>query len=223
MICPIGGFPTIQHNKLKDLTASLLTEVCHNVATEPHLQPLSGESTSMHSAITIEHAHVDIRANGLWSGTQDAYFDVRIFHSNAPSNAGFISSAFKKHEDSKEREYGQRIGEIENEVFTPLVFSTTGGIGREATIFYKRLADLISSKRDKPYSVIMGGWDGNFPLLLSAHRFQVSKEADCPLITQFGTLISCLPHPRDLSNYLTLLMLLRQIIYRIVHVHSRLY
>jgi len=40
MICPKGGFPTIRHNELRDMTANLLTEVCHNVATEPHLQPL---------------------------------------------------------------------------------------------------------------------------------------------------------------------------------------
>ncbi len=36
MICHMGGFPTIRHNEIRDITASLLTEVCHNVATEPH-------------------------------------------------------------------------------------------------------------------------------------------------------------------------------------------
>ena len=35
IICPKGGFPTIRHNELRDVTASLLSEVCHNVATEP--------------------------------------------------------------------------------------------------------------------------------------------------------------------------------------------
>ena len=48
-------------------------------------------------AITTEHARVDLSANGFWSGAQDAYFDVRVFHPNAPSNAGSISSAYKKH------------------------------------------------------------------------------------------------------------------------------
>ncbi len=37
MVCHMGGFPTIRHNEIGDLTASLLTEVCSNVATEPHL------------------------------------------------------------------------------------------------------------------------------------------------------------------------------------------
>ena len=156
MICPMGGFPTIRHNELRDLTATLLTQVCHNVATEPHLQPLSGESMSLRSAITTDNARVDIRANGFWTGAQDAYFDVRVFHPNAPSNAGSISSAFKKHEDAKKRAYGQRIRQIEQGVFTPLVFASTGGLGREATTFYKRLADLLANKRDKPYPVVMG-------------------------------------------------------------------
>ena len=29
--CPKGGFPTIRHNEIRDLTANLLTEVCHGV------------------------------------------------------------------------------------------------------------------------------------------------------------------------------------------------
>ena len=133
MICLMGGFPTIRHNELRDLTATLLTQVCHNVATEPHLQPLSGESMSLHSAITTDNARVDIRANGFWTGAQDAYFDVREFHPNAPSNAGSISSAFKKHEDAK-KELMVNVSEKLNMVFlNTLVFPSTGGLGQEAT------------------------------------------------------------------------------------------
>ena len=152
----MGGFPTIRHNELRDVTASLLTEVCHDVATEPHLQPLSGESMTLRSAITDDGARLDIRARGFWAAAQDAYFDVRVFHPNAPSNcSGSISAAYKKHEDIKKRAYGQRVREIEHGVFTPLVFSTTGGMGREATTFYKRLADKLAWKQQKPYSVVM--------------------------------------------------------------------
>jgi len=41
--CPKGGFPSIRHNKIRELTARLLTEVCHEVAVEPHLQPITDE------------------------------------------------------------------------------------------------------------------------------------------------------------------------------------
>ena len=50
MICPTSGFPTIRHNEICDLTASLLTEVCHNVSVEPALQLLNGENFSHHTA-----------------------------------------------------------------------------------------------------------------------------------------------------------------------------
>ena len=43
MICSFGGYPTIRHNELRDIIGSLLSEVCHNVAIEPHLQPLNGK------------------------------------------------------------------------------------------------------------------------------------------------------------------------------------
>ena len=49
-----------------------------------------------------------------------------------------------------------RIREVERGVFTPLVLSTTGGMEREATTFYKRLADMIAQKRQHPYPAVMG-------------------------------------------------------------------
>ena len=70
MICPMGGFPTIRHNELHDITASLLSEVCQNAATEPQLQPLSGESMTYRTAITTDNVRLDICARGFWSAAQ---------------------------------------------------------------------------------------------------------------------------------------------------------
>ena len=156
MVCHMGGFPTIRHNEIRDMTASLLTEVCPNVAIEPHLQPLSGETLRLASANTDDGAWFDVYATGFWKTCQDAYFDVRVFHPNAPSNRSrSLSAMYKKHEDEKKRMYGQRVLEIEHGVFTSLILATSGGMGREAQTFYKRLADLLSLKRDVPYSSLM--------------------------------------------------------------------
>ena len=46
--------------------------------------------------------------------------------------------------------YEQRIREVEHGTFSPLVFSSTGGMGRAAVVTYKRLASLIAAKRDEP-------------------------------------------------------------------------
>ena len=86
-----------------------------------------------------------------------AFFDVRVFHPNASSNRSMTTAAaYRKHETAKKREYAQRVREVEHGVFTPLVLSTTGGMAREATTFYKRLADELSRKQDKQYSLVMG-------------------------------------------------------------------
>ena len=39
--------------------------------------------------------------------------------------------------------------------FTPLVFSTFGGISGATKVFYKRLADLLSVKKSMDYSTVM--------------------------------------------------------------------
>ncbi len=67
-----------------------------------------------------------------------------------------MADIHKQHEAAKKREYNQRVLNVEHGVFTPLVFSTTGSIGKEGTTFYKRLADMLSRKQEKPYSVVMG-------------------------------------------------------------------
>ena len=61
---------------------------------------------------------------------------------------------------------------MEQSSFTPLVFSATGGMAAEATVFYKRLASLLSDKRDSNYAGVMG-WVRcclSFSLLRSAIR-----------------------------------------------------
>lgn len=40
--------------------------------------------------------------------------------------------------------------------FTPLVFSTSGWMGRAATVTYKRLASLLAMKRELPHSIVTG-------------------------------------------------------------------
>jgi len=46
--CPKGGLPTLDHNEIGDLTAILLTEVCHQAQVEPELQPVSSPETFLY-------------------------------------------------------------------------------------------------------------------------------------------------------------------------------
>ena len=145
---PKGGFPTIRHNEIRDLTANLLTEVCSDVCVEPELQPITGETLTGATSNAQDGARLDIAANGFWGGRfERTYFDVRVFNPHAPSNRhSNLSSCYRKHESLKKRAYEQRIRKVKHASFTPLVLSATGGMAAEATVFYKRLASCLAVK-----------------------------------------------------------------------------
>ena len=106
------------------------------------------------SANTTNGARLDIAVNGLWGGRfERTYLDVRVFNPHAPTNRNSsISNCYRKHEAEKKRVYEQRIREVEHSTFTPLVFSATGGMAKQSTTFYKRLASLLADKWGHPYS-----------------------------------------------------------------------
>jgi len=56
----------------------------------------------------------------------------------------YISSLYRRFEREKQRKYKQCIREVEMGSFTYLAFSICGGMGHASTVFYKRLAFLVS-------------------------------------------------------------------------------
>ncbi len=157
LICARGGFPSIRHNELRDITAGFLTEVCHNVGTEPPLQPLTGEQLTLRTANREDGARLDIAADNFWGRDRNrAFFDVRVFSPFAQSHRNTsLGQCYKKNEQEKKRAYDQRIREVEHGSFSPLVFSTSGGMGPTANVVYKRIASMTAKKQDKPYSKII--------------------------------------------------------------------
>ena len=63
--CASGGFPTLCHNELRDFTAAALSKVYHDVAIEPVLQPLSGESFHYATANVEDEARLDVSVQGF--------------------------------------------------------------------------------------------------------------------------------------------------------------
>ena len=158
--CSLGGFPTLRHNEIRDLTARALKQVAHQVqaAVEPHLQPLTGEQLRYRSANTDDQARLDVAASGIWGGRFERTFvDVRVFNPHASSNrSNSIAACYVKHEREKKRAYEQRVRNIEHASFVPAVLSTTGGMSRRATAFYKRIASLLAAEKTAElYSNVM--------------------------------------------------------------------
>ena len=154
MTCTKGGYVHLRHNQIRDIEAKLLSEVCHDVVIEPPLLPLTGERFPLRSTNEAPEARLDVSARGVWRPMDKVFFDVRIFHPTATSNAA-VNDPFHKHELEKKRTYNQRIIDVEKATFVPLVFSTNGAMGKEAETFNKRLATLLSQKRNISYSDAM--------------------------------------------------------------------
>ena len=65
--CPKWWYEHMRHNELRDSFANLLSDDCHDVEIEPHLQPLQGETFAIKSAtIDDDDARLDIKANEFW-------------------------------------------------------------------------------------------------------------------------------------------------------------
>ena len=173
MICKKGGFISLRHNDLRDITYELLSEVCKGVENEPMLQPLTGETLKYQTAKTENNARLDVSALGFWCRDQRAFFDIRVFDPVAPSHAHqSLDAAHSKQENEKRRQYEDRILHVEHASFTPLVFTIAGGMSKCTKKFFSRLGEMLAEKRLQPKSVI-SSWIRcrvSFSLLRSAAR-----------------------------------------------------
>ena len=151
--CKKGGFVNERHDNIKNTLTSLLTKVCLDVESEPHLIPVTNELFVKKTANTSEEARLDIKAKGFWQRGQTAFFDVRVTHVNSQSQKNQTTAKiFRSHEMAKKREYMERVLEVENGSFTPLVFGTNGGLGEECEKFLATLSSKIAAKDDESYS-----------------------------------------------------------------------
>ena len=157
LVCKRGGYVSLRHNSLRDVMAEMLRNAdCKDVTTEPALLPVNGVQLPK-STNTAADARLDVSARSLWNPLERAFLDIRVFHPLAPSNVahGSIANMYRSHENEKKTSYNARVLEIERGTFTPVVFSTTGGMGIEASKLMKRIAERTERKTGQRYADIM--------------------------------------------------------------------
>ena len=115
---------------------------------------MTEEQLTHRTANSEDGARLDIVAENFWGrDRQCAFLDVRVFNPFAQSYRNTsLSQCYRRNEMEKKRAYDERVREIEHGSFSPLVFSTSGGMGTTATVVYKRIASMIAEKHNKPYS-----------------------------------------------------------------------
>lgn len=85
----------------------------------------------------------------------DGIFDLRITHVNSASQkAKSTATIFRQHKETEKREYLQRVLEMQNGSFTPLVFGTNGGVGDECQRFLSHLSSRLATKAVDSYAEV---------------------------------------------------------------------
>ena len=145
-----GDYISKRHDNLRDFLTVLLNKTCVDVQSEPHLLPIETEQFRLRSTNTNDDSRLDIKARDFWTRDQTAFFDIRVTHIGSQSNKNQKTAVvFRQHELAKKREYMQRVLDVEQGSFTPLVFGTNGGMGNECRKFTDELSRQLATKQMK--------------------------------------------------------------------------
>ena len=108
---------------------------------------IAGEESNHKTAKVKQEARVDISERGFWSRGQKSFFDLCAFNPLAPCYSRLsLDESHATNERDKIRKYSERIINVEQGIFTPLVFTSEGGMARQSQIFYERMTELIAEK-----------------------------------------------------------------------------
>jgi hypothetical protein len=151
--CPKGGFIMARHDEMERLWALQCKKIFNDVECEPQLEELEGEEFRYGSANVKEEARSDVRVRNFWGNRRNAFFDFRVFYPFASSYFGkSLSALYKTASKEKKREYAERVQRVEDGSFTPMVMSSTGGMGPEMSVALKFLAAGLAVKEGVQYS-----------------------------------------------------------------------
>ena len=118
--------------------------------------PLNNETFRYKTTNRSTEARLDIKANGFWRKGQTAFFDIRVTHVNCKTNQDKqTAEVFLNHEKEKKRQYLKRVLDVEHGTFTPLIFGTNGGLGKESSDFIKNIALKIAEQEDEKFGIVM--------------------------------------------------------------------
>ena len=138
----------MRHNAIRDTVAYFLREAkCKDVKVEPMLLPVNAANFSYRTN-TQDDARADVSAVGVYAPFEKTFFDVRVTHPNCNSNVyKSPQQIYNEQEKAKKDLYEQRIIQSEKGSFTPLIFTTSGGMGPLCSVFVKRLSRRIADDK----------------------------------------------------------------------------
>ena len=103
------------------------------------LSLLTGETLQERTANRTEEARLNIAAKDFWVPGQKAFFDVRVSNPLAGRYGNSkVSKAYEINEKVKKRAYNERVFQVEQGSFTPLVFNAIWVVWDENVTLFTR-------------------------------------------------------------------------------------
>ena len=127
----------------------MMSEMYKDTEIEPKLTPLSGEELQGRTSNNSNKVRADIGNWCFWEQGQQFFYDIKVFDPNAYCHHNkSLKQCHVMNKLEKKQAFNERILRVDHGIFTPLMFSINGNMGRQCQNFYSCLAQLISEKRD---------------------------------------------------------------------------
>ena len=98
-----------------------------------------------------DKSRADIRINVFNREFQNSFLGVKEKNIQAKSHERHsFAKALEQAEDEKDKKYKQRIEDVENVTFYPVVFTTKGKRSRKCSVVVRKLVSRIAIKRKQP-------------------------------------------------------------------------
>jgi len=142
--CKKGGLVTARHNEARDLNCDLCHLAgLHQIISEPVPQEASDNQPGLRA---------DWKVRGFWDAQRDALFDICILNADASSlEKQNLQAIFDTRKKIKKKKYGP-IAVLKRASFTPITATCEAIFDKEAEVYMKRLATLLSKKWKSNYS-----------------------------------------------------------------------
>ena len=109
-----------------------------------------------------------MRIRGFWGNKKDAFFEFRVFYPFVSSLANkTVDASFSHMSKARKREYLDRVTQVDNASFTPMILASTGGTGDEMDVALKVLGAKLAEKNNEVYSHVMGDIRARFAFAIA--------------------------------------------------------
>ena len=111
LTCKKGGYVIMRHDRIRDMEANILRDICKDVRVEPELLPV--ENVMIQNGNNSEKARLDVSAIGVWNPMEKTFLDVRVVHPNSKTYQGLsIQQIYTNNEKQKKSAYNNRIIQV---------------------------------------------------------------------------------------------------------------